>query len=231
MRRVMCDETSDEVSSSLIAHRSSLIAHHSSLIAHRSSLVTHHSSLVTHHSSLITHRSSLITLSIVIIAQVVDDRAPEYERKSQRADFAALRERHDVRFGGDADGAQVKHVYASRSYIAQTKRFFAKKEFVTPFNLPECVEDHYFLDPRSSALGTSTIGSFSRKSVTQLIEQTMARIHRVRDDVTWHVFDHAPSPQEIASVDVWVDPAVQEDDYDGFVAEAMAANVMVVVLL
>ena len=164
----------------------------------------------------------------MIIAQVVDDRAPEYERKSQRADFAALRERHDVRFGGDADGAQVKHVYASRSYIAQTKRFFAKKEFVTPFNLPECVEDHYFLDPRSSALGTSTIGSFSRKSVTQLIEQTMARIHRVRDDVTWHVFDHAPSPQEIASVDVWVDPAVQEDDYDGFVAEAMAANVMVV---
>jgi len=163
----------------------------------------------------------------VIIAQVVDDRAPEYERKSQRADFETLRENHDIRFG-DVAGAQIKHVYASNAYIAQTKRFFAKKELVTPLNLPECVEEKYFLSPQSSVLSTSTIGSFSRKSVTQLIEQTMARIHRFRDDVTWHVFDHAPSPQEIASVDVWVDPAVREDDYDGFVAEAMAANVIVV---
>jgi len=175
------------------------------------------------HSSLVTHYSF-----IVIIAQVVDDRAPEYERKSQRADFETLREHHDVRFG-DVAGAQIKHVYASNAYIAQPKRFFAKKEFVTPFNLPECVEDHYFLSTHHSSLSTgSTIGSFSRKSVTQLIEQTMARIHRFRDDVTWRLFDHAPSPEEIAGVDVWVDPAVQEDDYDGFVAEAMAANVIVV---
>ena len=163
----------------------------------------------------------------MIIAQIVDDRAPEYERKSQRADFEALRATHDVRFG-DADAAQIKHVYATHAYIAQTKRFFAKKELVTPFNLPEAVEDRYFLSTHRSSFSTSTIGSFSRKSVTQLIEQTMARIHRFREDVTWQLFDHAPSPEEIASVDVWVDPAVQEDDYDGFVAEAMAANVIVV---
>jgi hypothetical protein len=163
----------------------------------------------------------------VIIAQIVDDRAPEYERKSQRIDFDALRATHDVRFG-DVSGARIKHVYAAHAYIAQTRRFFAHREFVTPFNLPEAVEDIYFDAQPATRDPRPTLGSFSRRSITPLIEQTMARIHRFRDDVIWRLFDHPPSPEEIAGVDVWVDPAVQEDDYDGFVAEAMAANVTVV---
>ena len=56
----------------------------------------------------------------------------------------------------------------------------------------------------------------------------MARIHRFREDVQWRLFSHPPSPEEIASVDVWVDPAVEEDDYDGFVAEALAVGVIAV---
>jgi len=40
--------------------------------------------------------------------------------------------------------------------------------------------------------------------------------------------DDAPEPEELQEIDVWADPAVQEEDYDGFVAEAMAAGVIVV---
>jgi len=163
----------------------------------------------------------------VIIAQIVDDRAPQYERKSQRIDFEALRAIHDVRVG-DSAGAQIKHVYAKSAYAASTKRFFARREIITPFNVPEAVEDIYFDPPPAARNPVSTLGSFSRRSVTPVIEQTMARIHRFRDDITWRVFSAPPSPHDIASVDVWIDPAVQDDDYDGFVAEAMAANVMVV---
>jgi hypothetical protein len=167
------------------------------------------------------------TIARVIIAQIVDNRAPEYERKSQRIDFEALRATHDVCLG-DTKGAQIKHVYAKHAYIAKASGFFPRREPVTPLNLPEAVEDIYY-DPRPTTHDlNSTVGSFLRPSVTPVIEQTMARIHRFREDVQWRLFSHPPSPEEIASVDVWVDPAVEEDDYDGFVAEAMAAGVIAV---
>jgi len=41
-------------------------------------------------------------------------------------------------------------------------------------------------------------------------------------DVTGGIFTGPPAPEDVAAVDVWVDPAVQEEDYDGFVAEGMA---------
>src|SRR5206468_12188134 len=91
---------------------------------------------------------------------------------------------------------------------------------------PEAVEDAYFR--ANTQEPTATIGSFQRKSITPLIEQSMHRIDRFRDDITWRLFTHAPSPDDIASVGVWVDPAVEDDDYDGFVAEAMAAGVIAV---
>jgi glycosyltransferase involved in cell wall biosynthesis len=161
----------------------------------------------------------------VIIAQIVARGAPEYERKSQRVDLEALRADHDVRIGEDAD-AQVKHVYAARSYIAKPTRLFEKRQSVTPFNVPEAVEEGWF--DVSHASSGSTLGSFSRPSVTPVIEQTMARIHRFRDDVDWHLFTHPPAPSDMASIDVWVDPAVEEEDFDGFIAEAMAAGVTAV---
>lgn len=165
----------------------------------------------------------------MIIAQIVEARAPEYERKLQRIDFAALHGLQNVQIAGER--ADIKHVYGSRAYVAQAKRFFARREEITPFSVPEAVDDVYFLDGRTSSSAPtsgSTIGSFSRPTVTPVIEQTMARIHRFRDDVTWRVFTSPPTPQEIASLDAWVDPAVKEDDYDGFVAEAQAAGVIVI---
>lgn len=159
----------------------------------------------------------------MIIAQIVARGASEYEKKSQRIDFEALQTMHEIR----DEGAQVKHVYGPPTYAAQTKRFFAKRETITPFNVPEAVDDGYFLQPATYNL-KPTLGSFFRPSVTPVIEQTMARIHRFREDVDWRVFSAPPSPSDIAAVNVWVDPAVQEDDHDGFVAEATAAGVMVV---
>ena len=112
---------------------------------------------------------------------------------------------------------------------------------VTPLELPEAVEDVYFaVEPRSSGrrpLGglkaaapgeALVIGTFQRESVQQLVEQSLARIHRVRDDVTWRLFSHLPAPEDLAGVDLWVDPAASENDYSGFVAEALVVGLPVV---
>lgn len=72
------------------------------------------------------------------------------------------------------------------------------------------------------------IGSFKRRSIISIVEQTLVRIHRFRDDVAWTLFDRVPSPDDLTGVDVWVDPAVDENDADGFVAEALVAQNVVV---
>ena len=56
----------------------------------------------------------------------------------------------------------------------------------------------------------------------------MARIHRFRTDVEWRIFEAEPSPKELAGVDAWVDPAVDEQDFDGFTAEALVVGLPVV---
>ena len=61
-----------------------------------------------------------------------------------------------------------------------------------------------------------------------MVDQTLARIARFRDDIHWQLFDRAPTPDDLAGVDAWIDPAVHEDDFDGFVAEAIAAGKAVV---
>jgi hypothetical protein len=101
--------------------------------------------------------------------------------------------------------------------------------------IPEAVDDQYF-DPDTRQPGNgatsertrSTIGTFSRPSIRNIVEQTATRIHRFRDDVDWLLFDEQPSIEDLHSVDIWVDPAVEETDADGFVAEAMAAGKAVV---
>jgi len=101
--------------------------------------------------------------------------------------------------------------------------------------IPEAVDDQYF-DPGTSQPGNgptsertrATIGTFSRPSIRNIVEQTATRIHRFRDDVDWLLFDEQPSLADLHSVDIWVDPAVEEEDADGFVAEAMAAGKAVV---
>jgi hypothetical protein len=98
--------------------------------------------------------------------------------------------------------------------------------------LPESVEERYF-----SASGHATrerdsdvriVASFDRPSVRNFVEQTLARIRRFRTDVEWQIHHEPPSPEDLAGVDAWIDPAVEENDFDGFVAEALVVGVPVV---
>jgi hypothetical protein len=180
------------------------------------------------------------------ILQIVLPGASRYELKSQQADRAALSERHEV--VDDVRNADVAHVYAGMElpraafvgfpipYLASAPLAPARwtwrkpvepRMVVTPENLPEAVDDAYFATVAAPP-GTNTIGSFARKSTRNHVEQTLHRIERFRDDVRWKLFDDPPSPADLAGVDVWVDPAVEEHDYDGFVAEALVVGLPVV---
>jgi hypothetical protein len=92
--------------------------------------------------------------------------------------------------------------------------------------LSEAVEDAYF-DVRPTQQ-QNVIGTFARTTVQSMVEQTLARISRFRTDVTWHLFDRVPTPDDLANVAVWVDPAISETDFDGFTAEAVVAGLPVV---
>ena len=180
------------------------------------------------------------------IAQIVLPGISQYERKSCRADSAALAERHDV--VADARNADVAHVYGGSElprnefvgfpvpYIASApmtpSRWAWRKPVeprivVTPENLPEVVEEQYFAASYTPPR-TNTVGSLAREATRNHVEQTLHRIERFRDDVTWRLFDAPPTPEDLAGVDVWVDPAVDESDYDGFVAEALVVGLPVV---
>jgi glycosyltransferase involved in cell wall biosynthesis len=76
--------------------------------------------------------------------------------------------------------------------------------------------------------GTHTIGSFARDSTRNHVEQTLHRIERFREDVQWKLFAAPPAPEDLADVDLWVDPAVEENDFDGYVAEALVVGLPVV---
>lgn len=96
--------------------------------------------------------------------------------------------------------------------------------------LPEAVEDWWFGPSLSSERELKTIGTFGSKrpGVRNAVEQTLARIHRFRSDVTWTFFDEIPTRGSLSGVDVWVDPANADNDLDGFVAEALVAGLPVV---
>jgi hypothetical protein len=180
------------------------------------------------------------------IAQIVLPGISEYEKKSQRADRAALAERHE--FVDDARNADVAHVYAGSAlprsefvgfpvpYVASAPMAASRwswrkpvepRVVVTPENLPEVVEESYW-NPVAKSLHAKTVGSFARESARNQVEQTLHRIQRFREDVAWKIFPTSPTPEDLAGVDVWVDPAIEENDYDGFVAEALVVGLPVV---
>jgi hypothetical protein len=190
------------------------------------------------------------------VAQIVLPNASEYERKSQRADHAVLSERHEVTVVplesvADVD-ADLAHVYAGEElpaaafirfplpYVSSAplrssrwswRKPAAPRAIVSPLGeepLPEVVEERYFVDavPRDSAV--KIVGSFDRPSVRNSVEQALARIARFRGDVEWQIHRAPPSPTELAALDLWVDPAVDESDFDGFVAEALVVGLPVV---
>jgi len=183
----------------------------------------------------------------VIIGQLLLPGASEYERKSQRIDFVSLSTEHDVRVGEIAD-ADLVHIYAPRDfemtldrpYVSNARpkrrrfrRNVEPERVVTPLKemadtfIPEAVDESYFGNLATRQPG-NRIGTFKRDSITNTIEQTAARIQRFRDDVEWLLFETPPSPDDLRSVDVWVDPAIDENDFDGFVAEAIAVGTPVI---
>jgi hypothetical protein len=186
------------------------------------------------------------------IAQLVLPSASEYERKCARVDAAAF----DVTT--DPAAADVAHVYASGELAARDVghltlpwlasaalrrsrwpfgRVAGPRVVVSPIPeagqelLPEAVDEAYFA-PRQppTANRQPAIGTFGprRRGVRNMVEQTLARIHRFRDDVEWRLIDEIPSPATLAGVDLWVDPAIDFCDFDGFVAEALVVGLQVV---
>ncbi|MBK5258781.1 MAG: glycosyltransferase [Thermoanaerobaculia bacterium] len=108
------------------------------------------------------------------------------------------------------------------------------RALVSPIDsLPEAVEELWFsaADSNGDRPGeVRRVASFGphRAGVKNQIEQTLARLHRFRDDIEWLTLDRAPAPEDLIGVDVWVDPATSVNDYDGFVAEAIVAGKPVV---
>ena len=64
------------------------------------------------------------------------------------------------------------------------------------------------------------------KSIMPIVEQTVPRLHRTRDDIEWLLLDDPPT--DFAPFDAWIDPAIDENDLDGFVAEAQVIGKIVV---
>jgi hypothetical protein len=193
----------------------------------------------------------------MLIAQILLPGASSFDTKSQRLDAVMLAGRHDV-VSTTFDGAMVAaaalaHVYGPSGftlpsgfripYVAagnpRRRRLpwhkpAGPRALVSPLdNLPEAVDEVYFERAAPVASGERTprvIGAFGRHrpGVLTMVEQTLARIHRFREDVDWLLFDRPPSPDDFALVDAWVDPTTSEQDYDGFVAEAAVSGKVVV---
>jgi glycosyltransferase involved in cell wall biosynthesis len=157
------------------------------------------------------------------IAQIVVPGASEYERKSQRVDFAALSEAgHQVAvYQSPEVVADVAHVYGKVKRVRMPHVIDAKLQ------LPEAVEDQYWTT-NDQQRTTNVLGTYARKSIQNAIEQTYVRLTRTRDDIEWRLFERPPTPPELAEIAVWVDPALTDDDRDGFVAEALVAGNVVV---
>lgn len=182
------------------------------------------------------------------IVHIVLPGASEYEKKSQKIDFEALQREHEVVLAESlrsVPSADVAQVYGPRSLLPRLKipyiatshhrwRFRLRKPatLVAPVKregfeyLPEAVAEEWF-GPSAPDEGAGRgadrkiIASFRRASVAEIVEQTMMRLHRTRDDIEWLLLERPPSPADLAGIDAWVDPVVDEGDFDGFVAEAL----------
>ena len=150
----------------------------------------------------------------MVILQVLPPHPSEYERKSQRIDFELLRRNHDVR-AGERVNADVTLIYG-RPPVSE---------------LPEAVEERWFnvatgFSPSHRAEARRHIASYRRRSIIPIVEQTMARIHRTREDIEWLLLDRPPD--DFSDFDAWIDPAIDDEDLDGFVAEAQVRGKLVV---
>jgi len=186
------------------------------------------------------------------IVHIVLPGASEYEKKSQRIDAQVLGRDHEVVLAAalrdvpSADAAQIYgpspalplHSIPVIATAVPRRRFGFRRPaviLVSPVKrdgfeyLPEAVEELWFdpaVPPPAAGGGVRrTIGSFLRPSIVPFVEQTVVRLNRTREDIEWLLLDHPPTPAEMDSFAAWVDPAEEEDDFDGFVAEALVAGI------
>jgi hypothetical protein len=186
------------------------------------------------------------------IAQIVLPGASAYERKSQRIDRAVLSEKHEI---VPLEEAQLAHIYGppelltgelarlTLPYVANAsvpksrwpwRRAPQPRAVISPLAeppVPEAVEEGYFAEELRGTRGTpgvKTIASYRRPGIEDFLQRTLARIERFRSDVQWHLYESQPTPADLVSVDLWVDPALSENDFDGFVAEALVVGTPVV---
>jgi hypothetical protein len=189
------------------------------------------------------------------IAQIILPGASAYERKSQRIDHAALSASHEVTVVSVEDaarsGAQVAHVYGAPDaasfvrfplpYVASaplpSTRWSLRKPVppravASPLGepaVPEAVEEIWFASQRGNvARDGKIVASFARDGIGSMVDRTLSRIGRFRSDVTWHLYEKEPNPADLAGVDAWIDPTAGENDFDGFVAEALVLGLPVV---
>ena len=115
----------------------------------------------------------------------------------------------------------------SRPLLGRRPRERAKALFE---EIPEPVADEYFAAiPPFTSSARPIVGTLRRGSrIASSCELVDARIRRFRDDVDWRLFDAPPPAESMASVDLWLDPATDEDDLDGLVCEAIALGLPVV---
>lgn len=183
------------------------------------------------------------------ITQLLLPGASAFERKSQQLDRDALiAAGHEI-----TDDANVTHVYSpyplpplklKTPFVANsrpTQRWWRRASepaiVISPLKdtagtfVPEAIDDSFFAarTPREPD-GRYRLGTFGgeRVGVNGMIERTLHRMHRFRDDIDWLVFDHPPSFAELEPLDAWIDPTTSESDFDGCVAEALACELPVV---
>lgn len=98
--------------------------------------------------------------------------------------------------------------------------------------VPEAVEKDFFSiqRPQQTEQETLFLGTFAsgRADVTELCELTLVRLSRFREDLEWELFETPISTEALTALNVWIDPAIDPSDYDGFSAEALVAGLPVV---
>lgn len=95
------------------------------------------------------------------------------------------------------------------------------------FALPEAVDPAFFESSRSPAVDSLRVGWKTRPALKELVSGLTNRIRRFRDDVELVALS-SPAPEDLATLGVWIDPAIDPDDFDGRTAEALVFGLPVV---
>ncbi len=97
--------------------------------------------------------------------------------------------------------------------------------------VPEAVEAGYFQSiPVLQGEESRRVGVFTggRAGAQSMMERTGHRIARFRDDIEFITFSTPPLPDDFPGLHAWADLTTDEEDADGFTAEALASGVIVI---